>query len=48
MDLIRTDLEWRYEPNDFFEESLQYSEPDFDLEINRHRASGGVGIGNLL
>jgi hypothetical protein len=34
MNQDRTELEWNYEPTDFFEAPYQYAEIDFELEID--------------
>jgi hypothetical protein len=38
MNQDRTELEWNYEPTDFFEAPYQYAETDFELEIDSGRA----------
>ena len=38
MAVSRTDIEWRYDPTDFFEKRFQCSERDFVLEIENGRA----------
>lgn len=38
MDPDRTELEWKYEPRDFFEAPYEYAESDFELRIDSGRA----------
>lgn len=38
MNQDRTELEWKYEPTDFFEAPYQYAEIDFELKIDSGRA----------
>lgn len=38
MERDRTELEWKYEPRDFFEAPYQYAESDFELRIESGRA----------
>jgi hypothetical protein len=38
MDRDRTELEWNYEPRDFFEAPYEYAESNFELRIDSGRA----------
>jgi hypothetical protein len=42
--VVRTELEWRYEPTDFFEASYQHAEEGFDLKVDAGTAMATLTV----
>ncbi|SRR6266511_3249116 len=47
MTIDRTELEWTYEPKDFFEAPYQYAEVDFELKIESGKALATLTVPTL-